>query len=311
MRVPYRDWDRRVILAADGGLFCLSYGFGLEISVLLVCNPVLKTAKQLPCLPGWVEDSSWVVMSTDRVSMEYEIFIFKHDDDHYQPNATSIYESKTGRWRTAIFTVPPLREPGRSWYCVSTFIMLNGFYKIFRYDGYLHPRVVFYDKSTCVASELGFDLPCGDDDNVKLVVSKDRLFCVSMRGTGGLFHEGNGWSEVPSVKIFEVILARKECIRFTEMPSDLLNWVLGDDLYDNCDIEGVVQFYEEAIVPTGCANSILICSCIGRSVAYSLLDKSWYLYSDSNLLQTHEHFSWYYQDLYGTSNCLSLTPVAS
>ena len=113
-------------------------------------------------------------------------------------------------------------------------------------------------------------------------------------------------SEVRSVKIFEVILARKECIGLKEMPSELLNWVLGDDLYDNRDIEGVIKFYEEPIVFTGCANSILICCCIGRSVAYDWLDKSWHHYSGNNLLQAHEHFKWYYQDLYGSNNCLSL-----
>ena len=278
-------------------LFCLSYCSNLEILVLLVCNPVLKTAKQLP-LPGCAENYVRVAMSTDRISMEYEIFVFKHDDNHYHPNAVDIYESKTGRWRTTTSTVPPLREPGRSWYCASSFVKLNGFYKVFRRDGYRHPRVVFYDKLTGTASELGFALPCGDDDYIKLVVSKDRLFCVSIRGTI--------MSEARSVKIFEVIIARKECIRLTKMRSELLNWVLGDDLYDNCDIEGVINYYEEPVVATGCANSILICYCIGRSVAYSLLDKSWHQYSDNNLLQAHKHFERYYQDLYGSNNCLSL-----
>jgi len=298
VHVSYRDWDWRTILAADGGLFCLSYSFNHKISVLLVCNPILRTAKQLPRLPGWAGLYGRVVMSTDRVSMEYEIFVFNLNDDHYQPNAIDIYESKTGRWRTAISTVPPLRKPDRSWCCVSGFVKLNGLYKIFTHDDYLHPKVVFYDQYTYVASELGFDLPCGDDDNVNLVVSKDRLFCVTMRKTIV--------SQVRSLKIFEVILARKECVRFTEMPSELLNWVLGDDLYDNCDIDGDVEFFEEAIVSTGCANSILIYSCTGRSVAYSLLDKSWHLYSDRNLLQAHKLFKWVYHDLHGSNNCLSL-----
>lgn len=297
MHVPYRDLNRRVILAADGGLFCLSYCFNHEISVLLVCNPVLKTPKQLPHLPGWAENYTRVVMSTNRISMEYEIFVFNHDDDHYQPYAIDIYESKTGRWRAAIPTVPPRRKTGRSWYCVSIFVKLNGFYKVFRHDDQLQPRIVFYDKVTGVASELGFALPCDADDNVELVVSKDRLFCVIMRGIIT--------SEVRSVKISEVILARKECIQFMEMPSELLNWVLGDDLYDNCDVEDVIDFYEKPIVATGCANSILICSCMGRSVAFSLLDMTWHYYSDNSLVQVLEHFNWYYQDLYGSNYCFS------
>ena len=130
VHVPYGDWNRRIILAADEGLFCLSYCFNFEILVLLVCNPVLKTAKQLPRLLGCAENYTRVVMSTDRVSMEYEIFVFNQDDDYYQPHAIDIYDSKTGRWRTVTSTVPPLRKPGRSWYRVSSFVKLNGFYKI-------------------------------------------------------------------------------------------------------------------------------------------------------------------------------------
>jgi len=93
-------------LAADGGLLCLSYYvcYGIRIlncgqgthEALLVCNPILKTVKQLPHFAGWSERSKWAVMSTDGDSMEYEIFfIHLANNALQQPNTVHIYESKT------------------------------------------------------------------------------------------------------------------------------------------------------------------------------------------------------------------------
>lgn len=72
------SWIQRKFLAADGGIFFLMDSDTSEIfnQMLLVCNPILKTAKMLPPSPGYIESNESVVMSTNRISMDYEIVVF-------------------------------------------------------------------------------------------------------------------------------------------------------------------------------------------------------------------------------------------
>lgn len=305
------EWNRRKILATDGGLFFLMYTeeidhpLYLPEQVLLVCNPILKTAKLLPPSPGYIDSYESVVMSTDMISMEYEIVIFHVADYHFQTNFRDIYESQTGRWRRDVNSILPApyppRDSGRYWYRGSVFVKkLNEFYRLVRIQGQDEPALVSYDEITGVASDLGFHLPV-IGDAMDLVVSTDRLFCVVRMG--GQFYD------VRSIKIFEVSLANKECIECVEIPSNLLRWVLGYDVY-NREIERVIDAYEEPIVATGCASSILFCSCIGRSLGYNLLKKTWQRYPDNKILQARENFTDQdhpgYQKLYCSNYCPSL-----
>lgn len=153
-----------------------------------------------------------------------------------------------------------------------------------------------------MASDLGFDLPV-TGNSVDLVVSQERLFCVVRKGA-------QMYDDVRSIKIFEVILASKECIECTEISSELLEWVLGDDLSTaaaGCDIAGVMEFYDGPVVAIGCASSILFCSCSGRSMAYNLVEKRWYKYPDNDkILEARDYFLGFHQEFYCRNYCLSL-----
>ena len=94
-------------VVADGGLFCVSYLDDRGRLAILVCNPVLRTIKLLPCFPGrWSDMTSQTgVMSTARLSMEYEVFIINDARHPHEPNA--FHESKTNRWRKTSSMILP------------------------------------------------------------------------------------------------------------------------------------------------------------------------------------------------------------
>jgi hypothetical protein len=291
------SYNERALLAADGGLFCVSYSFNEQSSVLLVCNPILKTVKRLPQLKGWVASHQRVVMRTDRVSMEYEVYIV-HDPLHrsFKPKTILIYESKTGRWRT-VPNIPPLRNEldfyMKPWCSVSKFLK-NEFFEPFQHGH--HPTragIVAFDKATGVLSDLGVALPAylGEATNLQLVVSNARLFCVARS------YPEFSCEEI--FEIFEIVMERKgqqrrKSVRLATMPSDLLSLVLGDELL------------HDPFVAVGCGNSILICSVTGWSVAYDLTKKAWDQYPHNKLWKALKLFGEPHQEVCGSNYCLSL-----
>lgn len=278
----------RAVLAADGGLLCVSYSFREESSVFLVFNPILKTVKRLPQLTDWVNmGDERVVMRTDRVSMEYEVYIVDNRE------TILIYESKAGRWRT-VANMPPVRnELG---FMRPSKFLKNEFFEPFQHGH--HPTragIVAFDKETGVLSDLGVAFPTylGEATNLQLVVSNARLFCVARSYPESSCED----SEEEILEIFEIVMERKgqkgrKSVRLATMPSDLLSLVLGEEYYR-----------DEPFVAVGCANSILICWVTGWSVAYDLTKKAWDEYPRNKLwkaLRTP------YEQVCGSNYCLSL-----
>lgn len=236
--------------------------------------------------------------------MEYDIFVVNHADDEFQPNAVHIYEPKTASWRTTSAIPERLNfvcaDRKR---CPMSIVLKNEIYALFRPNEGLPASLASYNKVTGVVSELGIEVPCIDDDHddsLQLVVSEGRLFCVKME-RGILIMEGV-MSEKCDVDIVEFILARQECIKLSELPAELLSWVLGDDFYRG----DVWNEPEEPFIATACANSILLYSFVGRSLAYDLSNGTWHKYPDNSLSEAQKQFREDYQELYGSNHCLSL-----
>ncbi|KAG0623641.1 hypothetical protein M758_3G190400 [Ceratodon purpureus] len=295
------QFGRNYLAAAAGGLFCVRYLFDEETSGLFVCNPVLKTVKQLPHLAGWGEFSQRVVMSTDRVSMEYEIFVVNIPAYYTvgalsEPHSILVYESKTGNWKQAPYKPmsPPVNYPSYQVWWGSLTIFRNQQYCIVNKGS--REGIVSYNKKTGEVSDLaGVDIPLAPTSH--LVVCTDRLFCV--------IPVEDDTDDFPSVEIFEINIATKESNLLTVMPQDLLIWVLGHDLERGffCEMESKIK------VATGSADSILICTVVGRCAAYSLSKRSWSQYPDDhNLLEAYCQADMTREELYGSSYCLSLCP---
>lgn len=130
--LPRSKENQRYFLAADGRLFCVSYFSGTPSSELLVCNPILRTIKRLPPLPELPGERfrhnpgvpyKTVVISTNRLSMEYEVIVI-------YSTTLEIYESKTARWRTVSARPPPLHYVACKWYPASSFVK-NEDHKLF------------------------------------------------------------------------------------------------------------------------------------------------------------------------------------
>jgi hypothetical protein len=281
-------YKKQAVLAADGGLVFVAYSFDEESSVVLVCNPILKTVKRLPQLRGWVGSVETVVMRTDRVSMEYEVYIANH------PERISIYESTAGRWRT-VPNLPPVSNELDSYMRPSKFLK-NEFYEPFQDCGQepIRTGIVSYNRTTGVFSDLGVAFPTylGLAPNLQLVVSNARLFCVARSSS-----ESSCEEEI--LEIFEIVMERKgqkgrKSVRLATMPSDLLSLVLGEDYYR-----------DDPFVAVGCANSILICSVTGWSVAFDLSKKVWDQYPRNKLWKAVKMYG-VYREVCGSNYCLSL-----
>ena len=297
----------RTILAADGGLWCLSYNIDhVTISTicdprtheaLLVCNPVLKTIKQLPHFAGWSERPEWVVMSTDRASMEYEIFFITLAEGALQPNAAYIYDSKTTSWRASATIAGHLNALSGREKCSVSVVLRDEFYTLFVHRDGLHAELVSCNKVTGVVSCLGINVPCVATDDywvsLQLVASNGRLFGVITK-TGRV----KPTIQMSSIEIVEFILARAEYIHLSVLRGNMLNWFLNDD--------GRIIFMSEDLEPpvaTGLANSIFLCSFAGRSVAYDLSNSTWQKYPDCNSRRDGRRFV----DLFASNLC-SLCP---
>lgn len=293
-RRPLSYGGNPTLEAAAGGLFCVEYTWSNSSdnslhTGLFVCNPILKTFKELPHLAA--KSSRWMVMSTDTVSMEYEIIA--HVPNYESPtSAVSIfvYESKIGSWR-ALAPYKLMNQSRRvNWGTLTIF--KNKQYWTHIYN--CCERIVSYDKETGVVSNLAsLDMPLNDPttsdrrETRYVVVSQDRLFGVTqVKGVGTFF----------SVNIFEINIAKEERMHLTEVPRELLVWVLRPNL------ECRSLF---SAVGTGSADSILI-SNVGRCVAYSLSNKSWYQYPDGhNLLEDYSGAGQGIGKFNGCSCCLS------
>ena len=289
-------------VAPAGGLFCMKYLCSKTcVSAHFVCNPVLKTVKQLPYLAWWSEYDHVTVMSTDRVSMEYEIFVVNIPYRHYkvghalfEPHSIFVYESKTGSWRSALYK--PL-NPSVNY---SSYQVRWDTLTIFRNQQYCVVNkgscggIVSYDKETGEVSDLaGIDIPLAPTSH--LIVNKDKLFCV--------IRVGDDTYDFSSVEIFEINIIKKESILLTEMPHDLLIWVLDhDDLHRQLSWSTMQS--KIRVVTAQSADSILIYTDVGRCAVYSLSKKSWYQYPDNrNVLEAH-----YQANVPLVQNCLSLCP---
>ena len=306
---------RGYLEAAAGGLFCVEYIWSdssenVLHTGLFVCNPVLKTFKELPHLAA--KSSHCIVMSTDTVSMGYEIIA--HVSNYESPTSTVsifVYESKIGSWR-ALASYKLMTQIGRmNWGAMTVF--KNKQYWTHIYN--CCERIVSYDKETGVVSYLaGLDMSLYDrttsvrGETRYLVVSQDRLFSVMQVKYGETFF---------SVDIFEINIAKEERIHLTVVPRELLVWVLRPNLESRTihDLESgslsamsqidIYCAFNYHVVVTGSADSILISS-VGRCVAYSLSDKSWYQCSDGhNLLEDYGGARQGIGKFYGCSCCLS------
>ena len=267
----------------------MAYSFDEESSVVLVCNPILKTVKRLSQLGGCVGFADQVVMRTDRVSMEYEVYVV----NLYDNVRIFIYKSKAGRWRTA--PNMPRVQNELDTYMRASKCLKNEFYEPFQ-DGREEPirtGIVSYNRTTGVLSDLGVAFPTylGETTNLQLVVSNTRLFCVARS-----YPESSCEEEI--LVIYEIVMERKgqkgrKCVRLGRMPSDLLSLVLTEDYFDN-----------DPFVAVGCANSILICSVTGWSVAFDLSKKVWDQYP-RNKLWHYKHYT-PYEQVCGSNYCPSL-----
>ncbi|KAG0558867.1 hypothetical protein KC19_10G060300 [Ceratodon purpureus] len=284
---------RGYLEGAAGGLFCVEYIWSDSLENVLhtglfVCNPVLKTFKELPHLAA--KSSLCIVMSTDTVSMGYEIIA--HVSNYESPTSTVsifVYESKIGSWR-ALASYKLMTQIGRmNWGAMTVF--KNKQYWTHIYN--CCERIVSYDKETGVVSYLaGLDMSLYDrttsvrGETRYLVVSQDRLFSVMQVKHGETFL---------SVNIFEINIAKEERIHLTEVPRELLVWVLPN-------LESSSMYFA---VVTGSADSILISS-VGRCAAYSLSNKSWYQCPDGhNLLEDYGGAGQGIGKFNGCSCCLS------
>ncbi|KAG0563596.1 hypothetical protein KC19_8G043900 [Ceratodon purpureus] len=259
-RHPYQD---AYLEAADGGLFCMRCDWQSDDitgpTCLFVCNPVLKTFKELPHLAA---KAPHIVMSTDIVLMEYEIIAINSPTS---PASVFVYESKIGSWRVVPYNQIYCRPEWRMWRTLTTFKNKQYWINSGSCEGHhTCEGIVCYDKDTRVVSDLaGLHMPFHDPTGRTrftrhLVVSQDKLF-------GVMFVES--LSDIfSSVSIFKINIAKEERIHMTEVPRELLVWVLGPNLE-----WGTIHL----VVVTGSADSILI-SNVGRCAAYNLLDKSWY-----------------------------------
>ncbi|KAG0582445.1 hypothetical protein KC19_3G060400 [Ceratodon purpureus] len=297
--LPPKSFNERAVLAADGGLFCVSYSTNIEqSSVLLVCNPVLKAVKQLPEMTGWVAGNQMVLMKTDRVLMEYKIFVAI--DPHHQDHRSRIliYESKAGKWRT-VPNSPPPSDPwnplsNRCNSVSSSFKNEFSFLKKEFYDPFpdSHPSytgVISDDKVSDALSEVhGVDWPIGEPMNLHLVMSNDQqLFFVITSESVFL--------QTIAIELSEIILARRDYIPLTEMSNEMMSLDVGDEVLHG------------PFVAIWCENSILICSISGRTVAYSLSNKSWdQVYPHNNLPEALFVSDEPLQEVYGSNYCISL-----
>lgn len=302
----------REILAADGGLLCLSYSFqhkrkfgcgSLFHQAIFVCNPVLRTVKQLPPFERLSERSPRVVMSTDTVSMEYEIIFLNVTDDISLPNAVHVYDSRTATWR-APFVVPEhLNTPSSfSRTCPVSTVFKDEFYGLYLRDGndYLRAGLVSYNKVTGAVAELGMEVPGDLDDYLilfQLVVIGDRLFCLEMKfGLIYAYYQS-------SIDVVEFSLASKEFTRVSGLESELVNWLLGHDVGDTEYVQDVLN--QAPVVAIGLANSILLCSFAGRALEYDLSDGTWHKYADCKFSRDFRQLTGFL-DQFGCSHCLSL-----
>ena len=89
-------------VAAAGGLYCVqNFNLCLYTPCFFVCNPVLKTFKELPHV---YEDNllpQRIVMSTDTIVMEYEIIVFNISLVASIQPSVLVYKSKTSSWKVA------------------------------------------------------------------------------------------------------------------------------------------------------------------------------------------------------------------
>lgn len=294
---------QRSVLAADGGLFLVEYMFDSsgKNDVLLVCNPLLKSVKLVPHSSGCaarVEAYDNVLLSTDRVSMEYEIMVLHQHEGGFQTYKVDIYESRTGSWRKVEHATTD--RSLEQWWIESKFVKADVFYRLYRHEREVEPDLVLYDKATDGTSELGFQLPVTAVGLVhfELVVSGRRLFYIVKSG----FRRNDS----RSIELFEIYRVRHDRTVWAEMPSKLLEWLYGDDL-DESMTNSVFDRYDKPVVSAGGASSIMIFSCVGRCVVYDLVDESWHQYSDNNLLQAST-IPYSEMMLFSSGFCLSLCP---
>jgi len=292
------NFRQRITLAADGGLFFVGYSTGLQRgSLLFVCNPVLRIVKPIPNLVfNWQLDfhgfrGPKVVMTTDRFSMEYDIFVFDVFDRLH------VYESKTACWGE------PLDIPlGIIRHSASVFIKRK-LHVLFQHRNRSEMGILRFDKLTSEWVDYGVELPGHNQPlpfpsyppfgDSHLVLSGEKLFYVLI-GFRGFTDERE------KLEIFEVNLASSECTRFVTMPKELLKQIMYDDIKRD-------HARGADLLVVGCEDFILFSSSTGHSVTYSLSKLNWNLYTDNKLKEVHENNpeNSYLQLICGTSHCLS------
>lgn len=293
-----KNFRERITLAADGGLFFIAYSTGLQRgSLLFVCNPILRTIRQIPHLVfNWQLDfqrdhdfrGPKVVMTTDRFSMEYDIFVFDTS------NKLHIYESKTTFWRE------PLNLPqGIIRHSASVFINKK-LHVLFQHRDRSEKGILCFDKLTSAWLDYGVELPGHDmpfpvnppSGDTHLVLSGEKLFYILI-GFRGLENP-----DKEKLEIFDVNLSSRECTRFATMPRDLVRWIMYDEIKRD-------HARGADLLVVGCTEFILFSSCTGQSVIYNFSKNIWNLYTDNKLKEVYENNpqTSYLQLICGSNHC--------
>lgn len=285
----------RVTLAADGGLFLVAYCTGKVLSTeLYVYNPVQQIIKPMPC-----PDFDWqpvtqrraaqgpkVVMATDKMTMEYTIFVFDVSEKLH------IFDSITGEWeQSRLIPVGIIRH--------STSVFINKqLHVLVEHEGSCKKGVMRFDKEFDIWHDYGVKLPGHDlpagakrpSGDAHLVVHGGKLYYILIGIVGAVD---------PKIEIFEVNLDSNVYTLTASMPRGLVRLLLhGDGQH--------AQSFDMLVA--GCLNVIFFSSATGHSVTYRYGTKTWERFADNKLKDIYENNprTPHLQLVCGTNECLSL-----
>ena len=109
------------------------------------------------------------------------------------------------------------------------------FFKLFPHRNPYYVGMVSYNSVIGVVSELDVEylisesdgkFPFDECEDCQLVGSKDCLFFITTDRPDSPKHGIELLQDDGRVEIFEIDIARRECRRFAEMPSDMQKWIL-------------------------------------------------------------------------------------
>lgn len=293
-----QTFGERVTLAADGGLFLVAYCTGeVQSTKLYVHNPVQKIIKPTPCpyfdwqfvLQRRAPQGPKVVMATDKMTMQYTIFVFDISEKLH------IFDSVTGEWeQSRLIPVGIIRH--------STSVFINKqLHVLVEHDGSSEKGVMRFDKEFDIWHDYGVKLPGHDlpagakrpSGDAHLVVHGAKLFYILVGIVGAVD------PLKVKIEIFEVNLDSNVYTLTASMPSELVRLLLhGDGQH--------AQSYDMLVA--GCLNVIFFSSATGHSVTYRYGTKTWERFADNKLKDIYENNprTPHLQLVCRTNQCLSL-----